>query len=111
MAADDTDAPQIPAVTFDGDQVRQLLFSGLPYSDFQYVTVTFGTSGTDTDIRHTLTPRTVDGVDYHIVRADRACAIYHDQSGTRKPWGTGYVILRCSVSSAVVTLLLTVRQT
>ena len=83
-----------------------------PYVDFEYVTVTFGTSANaDTDIKHTLTPTSPESIDYQVVHKDRAVDVYNDRSGTRKAWGTGYIILRATVASAVVTLLLTVRRT
>ena len=81
-----------------------------PVVDWQYIEVTFGSANTDYDIRHNLTPANPEEILYQVVRADRATAIYHDQTGTRKAWGTGYIILRSSVASAKVTLLLTIRR-
>lgn len=82
-----------------------------PVVDFEYVDVTFDGADTDKDIRTRLRPANPDNIDYYITRKDRACDVYHDQSGTRKAWGTGYVILRCSAASATVRLLLLVRRT
>lgn len=90
------------------EQLRQEILAGSPYIDFQYVTVTFGSADTDLDIRHDLRPANPENIYYAVVKADRATSIYNDQSGTRRAWNTGYIILRSSAASAVVTLLLAV---
>jgi hypothetical protein len=93
--------------SLDRGQVQSIV----PYTAFQYVDVTFSTANTDYPIAHTLQPANPEDIDYEVVRKDRAGDLYHDQTGTRKAWGTGYIILRCSVASAVMTLRLSLRRT
>ena len=82
-----------------------------PYVAYQYLTVTFPSSAnSDYPIAHSLTPLNVEEVDYEVVRKDRACDVYHDQSGTRTVWGEGYIILRCTVASATVDVRLSIRR-
>lgn len=84
---------------------------GSPYLRTQYVTVTFpSAANTDYPIAHLLAPDNPEAIDYEVVNKDRACDVYNDHTGTRKAWGDGYVVLRCSVASAVVILRLSVRR-
>ncbi len=82
-----------------------------PFTQFEYVPITFLAADTDLDIRHHLTPPTPEQVDYQLVRTDRATTLYHDTSGTRRPWGKGFMTLRSSTANAVTTILVTVRRT
>lgn len=88
------------------EQLKQDILSGLPYVAFEYVDVIFGGADTDLDIRHGLRPANPENIHYEVIKTDRSTVIYNDQSGTRRPWGAGYVILRSSAASAVVTLRL-----
>ena len=90
--------------------VEKNLVRYAPYAQWERVDVTFGAANTDYDIPHTLKIADPEDEDYSVLRADRATSIFHDQSATRSPWQLGYVLLRSSAASAVVTLLLTVRQ-
>ena len=84
---------------------------GIPHGQYQYVDVTFNSSAnTDTLVRHELHPNLPDEIDYQVVGKDRACDVYHDATLDHRPWGTNYIVLRCSVASANVTLLLTTRR-
>lgn len=82
----------------------------LPFVNFQYLDVTFGSADTDMDIKHNLNPKNPEDVRYLVVNADRATQIFNDQSASRKPWGQGYVILQSSTANAVVRLLLFVER-
>lgn len=82
-----------------------------PFIRYEYVEVTFGTANTDKDIRTSIRVADPDDIQYQLVKADRACTIYNDQSSTRKVWQAGYVILRCSVASANCRILLTTKRT
>lgn len=82
-----------------------------PHTGWQYVTVTFGGANSDYMIEHQLTPSNPEDIDYQVVRKDRACDVYHDQSGTRRDWASSYIVLRSTVANAVVDLLLTTRRT
>lgn len=80
-----------------------------PLAQWEEVDVVFSSSpNTDTVVPHHLQPPTPEHVNYYVFRSGQAAMVYHDSSGTRKPWGAGYIILRSSVASAKVTLLLTV---
>lgn len=80
-----------------------------PWAQWEIVNVTFNaTANVDTQIDHTLTPPTPEHVNYIVLRSNGAQSIYHDATGTRRPWGAGYLILRSNVASAKATLLLTV---
>lgn len=83
---------------------RHLL--GVPFSVYQYVDVTFGDANVDAFIQHNLPASDPEKVRYEVVSADRAARVYHDQSATRRAWGTGYILLRCDVANAVVRLRL-----
>lgn len=85
------------------------ILSGSPFSQYQRLTITFSaTPGADLVVRHGL--RTVDpnDVEYLVLGLDRAGSIYHDQSSTRKAWGSDFLILRASVASLKADVLLTV---
>ena len=93
------------------NQQQDFLHSS-PYVEYQYVDVTFPSgANTNYDIPHALSPPTPEDIDFVVVKKDRACDIYYDATGTRRAWGDTYIVLRSSVASAVVTLLLTVRRT
>lgn len=104
--------PSIDALGRADDVLHQIKDheSALPYTQFEYVSITFLSANTDMDVVHHLTPPTNEDIDYQVVRKDRTCDIYNDTSGTRRVWGTGYITVRSTAASAVVTLLLTVRR-
>lgn len=84
----------------------------VPTRQFQYVDVTFpATPNADCIIPHRLRPPSPEAVNYQVVRANGATQVYHDSSGTRRAWGTTYLILRSSAASTTVRLLLTVEPT
>lgn len=93
------------------EQLKREILATTPFASFEYVDVVFGTANADRDIRTRLTPANPENIDYRVVKADRATTIYNDQSGTRHAWKRGYIVLRSSTASAVVTLLLTTRRT
>ena len=99
-----------PLLDVDDRQQTKQIEASTPFVAFEYVDVTFGSANTDYDIRTVLRPVNPEEVEYMVVRADRATSIYHDQTGTRRAWGTGYLVLRSSVASAVVRLLLTLKH-
>lgn len=82
-----------------------------PFSQWEEVDVTFpAVANTDLVIPHTLTPPTPDHVNYVPIRKDRALDVYHDTSATRRPWQSTYIVLRSTVASARVRLLLFVEH-
>jgi hypothetical protein len=86
-------------------QVREELLLQTPAKAFEYLSVTFpSTADTDWAIATALAPEDPEGLIYQLVRADRACYVYHDQSSTRVPWKSGQMILRCSAANASVLL-------
>lgn len=83
-----------------------------PVAAFQYVDVTFPSNAdTDIDIKHTLPVTDPDSVRYEVVRKDRACDVYDDQSGSRRAWTTTAIYLRCDTASAVCRLRLSLERT
>jgi hypothetical protein len=100
----------MPLLT-DLNHLYRLLVKGIPLGSYEYVSVIFPlAANTDTQIVHSLKPATVDAVDYEIVNKDRACDVYRDNSASRAPWGKDFIVLRCSVANAVVTLRLSTRR-
>ena len=87
---------------------------GLPFGQFQYVTVTFpNVADTDLSINHDLTVEATDRVRWIPVSVGFATVpapyvIYEDTSTTRRAWGKRNIILRCTQPSVKVTLLLVV---
>lgn len=84
--------------------------SSSPFTNFQFVDVTFGSANTDLDIRHGLRVASPDDLNYILVKSDRATIIYNDQSASRKVWGDNYVILRSSAANANCRILLTSKR-
>lgn len=91
---------------FDFLTLQAHLKQATPLTSFQYVEVTFAGANVDFDIKHALKPTNSENIHYIVVRKDRSTDIYHDQSGTRRAWGKGYIVLRSSVANAKVTLLI-----
>lgn len=85
----------------------QRIHSLSPHASFEFVDVTFGdTANSDVEVATVLRPPNPEGIDYYVVRADRPCSIYNDHSVDRRPWGRGYITVRCDVAGATVRLLL-----
>lgn len=84
---------------------------GVAHGQYQYVEVTFSpTANGETVVRHQLFPATPYDVDYQVVGKDRTCDVYDDRGLDSRPWGDKYIVLKCTVASAKVTLLLTTRR-
>lgn len=82
-----------------------------PFTNFEYLEVTFGSANTDKDIRTNLRVASPDDLSYILVKADRSCMVYNDQSSTRKVWQEGYIVLRCTAASANCRILLFAKRT
>jgi hypothetical protein len=93
------------------DELRRLataLYQRATWSDAEEVTVTFLAANTDQDVPHTLSVENPENIRYVIIRKDRACDIYDNQtSGTRRAWTKNYITLRSTVAGATVMLRLT----
>lgn len=94
-----------------------VLRRSLPFGAYQYVDVTFNAvADADTDIRHSLRTDDPEAIDWEVVqwRFDAppggGVVVYKDVSATRRPWGRGYVILRCNLASVAATLRLSIRR-
>lgn len=86
---------------------------GLPFGQYEFVDVTFNsTANGDTEIKHSLV-----GSDPEAIRAVaiewqftttpvESPYIWRNIASTRRPWGTGYIILKCNLASARARLLL-----
>ena len=87
---------------------------GIPFGQFQYVTVTFpATANIDCFIKHDLTVDATERVRWMVVSVEATTppstfVIYEDSSTTRRPWSRNQIILRCTQPSVKVTLLLVV---
>lgn len=82
-----------------------------PYGQYEEVEVTFpSTAHTDVEVPHSLAGYTPEHIDYQIIRQNQPAIVYHDGSADRRPWQKGYIIVRCNIPNAVVTLRLSVRH-
>ena len=84
-----------------------------PYSQYEYQDITFpSTVDQDIIISTRLRPSDPEAIFYEIVDWKLLVTppvvpiIYRDISSTRKPWGSGYVVLRCNIASAMVKIRL-----
>lgn len=85
------------------------LLKGSPFAQFTRVDVTFpSTPNTDLVIPHSLIVVDPDTIEYFPTHFSAAGAVYNDQSATRTPWASNYIILRSSVASLKVRLVLIV---
>lgn len=87
-------------------QVGERVARSVPFSQFQYVDVTFPTANADAYIEHSLQTDRPDEVRYEVVSRDRAGDVYHDFTSTRRAWKSGYIFLRCATAGARVRLRL-----
>jgi hypothetical protein len=93
--------------------LAQQMAKAVPSTQFQYVDVTFNsTAHGDTEIRHSLSLRDPEQVRaipvewrFPSLPVEAPC-IYKDTSASRRPWGQGYLILRCNLAGAQARLLL-----
>lgn len=83
------------------------------FGEFQFKDVIFnGTAHADTEISHDLRPATPDGIriipvtwEFLTLPVDPPY-IYRNMASNARPWGEGYIILRCNLASAAVRMLL-----
>lgn len=88
------------AVVFNSDLTQ-------PFAMWEEVDVVFpAAANTDLLIKHHLIPANPENINYLPIRKGQAADVYHDVTGTRKPWQGEYIYLRSNVASAKVTLLL-----
>lgn len=94
--------------------VDQEISKTVPFAKYEFVDVTFNSvANADTDIEHTLNSTAVDFqvVGYKfLVAPATAPVVYRDIAGTARAWGKNYLVLRCNVAGALVSLLLTTRR-
>lgn len=97
--------------------IEKELLARTTVAQFEYKDVNFNASANnDTIIPHSLTPATPEDVDYEVVRWNFASApatapvAYVDTSGSRRPWGQGYIVLRSNVANATATIRMSVRN-
>ncbi len=94
------------------------LDNSIPYGGYEYVEMVFNANANgDTEIPYdTLTPGDPEQVDWQVVGVKFASApaaapvVYRDESATRRPWRTNYIVLRSNVASLRATLLLSTRR-
>lgn len=93
--------------------LAQQIAKAVPTTQFEYVDVTFnGTAHGDTEIRHSLSVKDPEQVRvipvewrFPSLPVDTPF-VYKDTSSSRRPWGLGYLILRCNLANAQARLLL-----
>jgi hypothetical protein len=88
-------------------RTTESLDRGVPFGQYEYVDITFGTADTDVRIRHQLKAAPLTEVYYLVVKTDRATVIY---TGTETLWDQQHIVLKSNVANAVVTLLLFTRK-
>lgn len=91
-------------------RINQQIEDRFAHVKYEYVDVLFEFADTDVDVRTRLTPFDPESIDYHQVRADGPGVVYNDHSVNRRPWGKGYVTLRCSADMTQVRLMLVERK-
>jgi GH25 family lysozyme M1 (1,4-beta-N-acetylmuramidase) len=94
-------------------ELQGALNRGLPFGQYEFVDVTFNsTAHGDTEVKHSLILSDPEAVRVIPVEWKFASTpvdppyIWRNSASTRRPWGTGYIILRCNLSSAQGRLLL-----
>lgn len=107
-----------PAMSRALQRLQQGISDMTPELAFEYVEVTFpSTADVDAVIPTRLRPSDPEDIYFTVVDVQFSSApattpcIYRDSASTRKPWNTGYVVLRCNVASVVATLRLFTRRT
>ena|SRR5687767_15617880 len=101
----------------DVRRLEQMINQRSSVGQWEYVEVVFNSvANNDTIITHKLRPVDHEDVDFEVMGWEFASApatapvAYRDIGAARKAWGAGYIVLRCNVASARVTLRLTVRE-
>jgi hypothetical protein len=86
---------------------------GLPFGQYEFVDVTFNsTANGDTEVKHSLVISDPEAVRVIPVTWSFASTplespyIWRNSASTRRPWGQGYIILRCNLASAQARILL-----
>lgn len=90
-----------------------LLQRQVPFGEYEFVEVTFNsTANGDTEVKHSL--RTSDPEAIRVIPVEWQFAstpvdppyVWRNIASTARPWGEGYIILRCNLASAKARLLL-----
>jgi len=91
-------------------RLRTELDRRVPQKQSRDMEVTFLAANTDQDVLHGLIgvedPETIT---YQVVRKDRACDVYDNQTSGHRVWTKVYLTLRCTQAGAVVTLRISSR--
>lgn len=85
----------------------QLLFRGVPFSQYQFIDVSFTNADEDVRLRHELKPIPVANIGYIVVRQNKATSIY---DGTVSTWDANHFSVKSSEADAEVTLLVFTRR-
>ena len=78
----------------------------VPFADYTFVDVTFGTANTDYIIEHDMSARKPEDIRWLTVKNNTSGVVYRDNGTPPRAWGEGYVVLKCSAANAEVRLLL-----
>lgn len=90
------------------DEAREQLKRRAPEGRWETVTVTFDAAHTDVVVPHALPTPDPEQIDYKILRTNGPGFVYHDGAATRRPWGTGFIVLRSTTAPLVADLRLSV---
>ncbi len=84
-----------------------------PVAQWEIVDVRFGsTPNTPTEVRYKrLLPKSVDQIEYTVLRQLTPGTVYEDRTVGRTPWGNGYIVLNSDTANWNGRLLLTVLKT
>ncbi len=92
--------------------LENLVHQRTPVGQWQIVDVRFGaTPDTPTEIRHRLSPASVDQIEYTVLRQLTPGTVYEDRTVGRTPWGNGYIVLQSDTANWNGRLLLMVLKT
>jgi hypothetical protein len=113
-----TESPSGPSKMEFTAAIRELsgaINRGVPFGQYEFVDVTFNsTANGDTEVKHSLILGDPEAVriipvswNFSSTPADPPY-VWRNIASTRRPWGEGYVILKCNIASAQARLLLVV---
>lgn len=91
------------------ERERAVRLHTTPWSDFEFVDVTFTGAGNDVDIPHTLVVADPSTIRFLPINLSAGVSIYRDTTGTAKAWTATTIYLRAT-GAATARLLLFVER-
>lgn len=99
------------------DEVNSAVERRLPFSQFQYIQVIFGSADVDVAILHSLNVDDPETVFWEVVQLElpvgggEAPTVYREGAASRKPWTRGVIYLRSNVPNLKCMLRLSTKPT